>query len=62
MWPNPQFPEELVKFTEEILNEKFHFLRSVSRIQLVWVEVNKNKESIGPQTLFCFRSMWEKEF
>ena len=62
MWPNPQFPEDLVKFTEEILNEKFHFLRSVSRIQLVWVEVNQNKESIGLQTLFCFRSMWEKEF
>ena len=29
MWPNPQETEELVKFTEEILNEKFHFLRSV---------------------------------
>ena len=26
MWPNPQFPADLVTFTEEILNGKFHFL------------------------------------
>ena len=29
MWPNPQFPADLVTFTEEILNEKLHFLCSV---------------------------------
>ena len=28
MWPNPQFPANLVTFTEEILNEKLHFLCS----------------------------------
>ena len=28
MWPNPQFPADLVTFTEEILNEKLHFLCS----------------------------------
>ena len=28
MWPNPDFPEELVIFIEEILNEKRHFLCS----------------------------------
>ena len=28
MWPNPQFPSDLVTFTEEILNGKLHFLRS----------------------------------
>ena len=28
MWPNPQFPADLVKFTEEILNGKRHFLCS----------------------------------
>ena len=28
MWPNPQFPTDLVTFTEEILNGKLHFLRS----------------------------------
>ena len=24
MWSNPQFPADLVTFTEEILNEKLH--------------------------------------
>ena len=28
MWPNPPFPAGLVTFTEEILNEKLHFLSS----------------------------------
>ena len=28
MWPNLQFPEDLVKFTEEILNRKVHLLCS----------------------------------
>ena len=26
MWPNPQFPRDLVTFTEEILSGKFHFI------------------------------------
>ena len=26
MWPNPQFPADLISFTEEILNGKLHFL------------------------------------
>ena len=25
MWPNPQFPADLVTFTEKVLNEKLHF-------------------------------------
>ena len=25
MWPNPQFPADLVAFTEEILNGKLYF-------------------------------------
>ena len=28
MWPNPQFPADLVTFTEEIPNGKFYFLCS----------------------------------
>ena len=36
MWPNPQFPADLVTFTEEILNGKLHFLCSVmSPIKLI---------------------------
>ena len=27
MWPNPQFPADLVTFIDEILNGKLHFLR-----------------------------------
>ena len=30
MWPNPQFPADLVTFTEEILDRKLHFLCSVN--------------------------------
>ena len=30
MWPNPQFPADLVTFTDEILNEKFHFLCEIA--------------------------------
>ena len=26
MWPNPQFPADVVTFTEEILDGKLHFL------------------------------------
>ena len=29
MWPNPQETADMVKFTEEILNRKLHFLCSV---------------------------------
>ena len=29
MWPNPQFPADLVTFTEEICHGKLHFLCSV---------------------------------
>ena len=28
MWPNPQFPADLVTFAEEISNGKLHFLCS----------------------------------
>ena len=32
MWPNPQETADLVTFTEEILNEKLHFLCSVTNL------------------------------
>ena len=31
MWPNPQFPADLVTFTEEILYGKLSFLCSVKK-------------------------------
>ena len=33
MWPNPQFPADLVTFIEEILNGKLHFLCNVYRLR-----------------------------
>ena len=32
MWPNPQLPTDLLTFTEEILNEKLHFLCSAGTL------------------------------
>ena len=34
MWPNPEFPADLVLFAEEILNEKLHFLCSGKNLWL----------------------------
>ena len=31
MWPNPQFPADLVTFTEEILHGKLYFLWSAMK-------------------------------
>ena len=38
MCPNPRFPADLVTFTEDILNGKFHFLCSASQFQ-AWFEI-----------------------
>ena len=35
MWLNPQFPADLITFTEEILNGKLHFLCSVTFITVL---------------------------
>ena len=35
MWPNPQKTADFVTFTEEILNEKLHFLCSM--IQMIMI-------------------------
>ena len=43
MWPNPQFPADLVTFTEEILNEKFHFLHSEDNWEKSFLELIRNK-------------------
>ena len=47
MWPNTQFPADLVTFTEEIFKEKRHFMRSVflckiwSSLQMLLVIFNE---------------------
>ena len=45
MWANPQFPADLVTFTEEILNGELSFLCSaVSALRDVPVPVSKSKK------------------
>ena len=51
MWPNPQFPANMVTFTEEILNEKLHFLCSDSRVCVI-----ENKSTL--QTKSRRKRLW----
>ena len=47
MWPNPQETKDLVTFTEEIFNEKLHFLCNVTQVfYCKFCEISKN-------TFFC---------
>ena len=40
MWPNPQFPVDMVTFIEEIFNGKLHFSRSNIRLySFIWEEL-----------------------
>ena len=39
MWPNPQFPADLVTFTEEILNGKPSFLCNEMLCMKVWLRI-----------------------
>ena len=53
MWPNPQFPTDLVAFNEEILNGKLHFFVQCPFLLLVnsSVEspfVGKFNRRVGP--------------
>ena len=44
MWPNPQFPADLVTFTEEILNGKLHFFVQWKKNTLVKCEESRLKK------------------
>ena len=46
MWPNPQFSADLVTYTEEILNEKLHFLCRGNRLDTN--QINKFKKRLRP--------------
>ena len=45
MRPNPQFPADLVIFTEDILNGKLHFLWSETR-PVITSMLNVNKSAV----------------
>ena len=49
MWPNLKFPADLVTLAEEILNEKLHFLWSVT----LW-NADKNVFYTFHDTILCF--------
>ena len=55
MWPNLQFPVDLVTFTEEIVNEKLHFLCSdISNMQIfLKIHEYKNNTCINFWYDFC---------
>ena len=40
MWPNSQFPTDLVTFTEEIFNEKLH-LTCIGMSKEVWPGISE---------------------
>ena len=54
MWPNPQFPVDLVTFTEEILDEKLHFFCSVGLKQSGYIKHNI-LQSINKLHIVCPR-------
>ena len=41
MWLNPQFPADLVTFTEKILQGKLHFLYIRRRLRICWLLLKK---------------------
>ena len=49
MWPNQQETADLVKFTEEILNGKLHFLCYVFTVILIEVNVTR---SLGEEYIY----------
>ena len=51
MWPNPLFPEDLVTFTEEILNGKLHFL--CSEILSITVTFSNNSKIVQSGIFVC---------
>ena len=77
MWPNPQFPADLVTFTEEILNGKLQFLCSDSfklfivSLSVLGKHVPENMATGNTQTFedatfgfrfYCrFLKNWKKE-
>ena len=50
MWRNSQETANLLIFTEEILNEKFHFLSSVNFIRAFKIVLALGSQSRGPQS------------
>ena len=52
MWQNPQFPADLVTFTEEILNRKLYILWSAYFAYKRMIMVKNYVNSMGVKTFF----------
>ena len=53
MWANPQFPADLVSFTEEILNGKLH-------VSCKFFPYSPEKRRFNPLTTGCPRKSWHE--
>ena len=64
MWPNPQETADLVTFTEDIINEKLHFLWSVFLFGLYRAKLSKTKSSgnIRKKSEFYLMSKEDESF
>ena len=52
MWPNPHFSADLVTFTKETLNGKFHFLWSAGYIgEFLPIKIENKTHSLYLQNL-----------
>ena len=40
MWPNPQFPADLITFTEQIPNEKLHFMTMTIIVYRIYIKLS----------------------
>ena len=49
MWPNPQFPADLVTFAEKILNGKLYFFWEV-KLKYLFCQGSRNEHDKIPQT------------
>ena len=47
MWPNPEFPADLVRFTEKILNEKNLFFFAVHYHPFYFVNIGRSSKYSG---------------
>ena len=55
MWPNPQFPADLVTYTEEILNGKLHFWAVTGG--LVFFKISQNsQQNVFARVSFLIKS------
>ena len=45
MWPNPQFPANLVTFTEEILSERLYLLCSETHSSIKHIQISSALEN-----------------